>query len=334
MKNLSKRKDSGRHLRRFFVVIVSVALIITTFSASARVFDGRSGMSLFAEGVLWTVLGNKRDFSEEKTIKKIENARAENDSYLAPEIYKTLYNFESYNFSGREICRFGSGEKLVIYMHGGAFIYQPLLFHYRYCHILARELDAKVLMPIYPKAPTHKIEDMLAFIKDFYIDALNSYSPDNIIFMGDSAGGTLALSLAQMLYYEGKPQPSDVIVISPCVDIALDNPEMEKIQPYDPMLCLPDLQLKMKYCTYEDTDLNDYRISPLYGEIKRIAPITYFTGTYEILVPDARLFNKKATEQGADIDYYEYEKMCHTFCLFPMPEAKECLVIIKDAVYD
>ena len=334
MRNVSKIRDSGRHLRRFFVVIVAVSLIMTTFSASVRVFDGRSGMSLFAEGVLWVVLGNKRDFSEEKTIQKIENAEKTNETYQAPDFYKTLYDFTSYDFEGREICEFGSGEKVIIYLHGGAYMYQPLLFHYRYCHILSKDLNAKVLMPIYPKAPTYKIEDMLSFAHDFYMEVLKTYDPSDIIFMGDSAGASLSLSLAQFLYYDGDPQPSDLILISPCVDIALDNPDLIKYQPHDPMLNLMDLKVKMQYCTYEDTDLDDYRISPINGEIQGLAPITYFSGTYELLVPDARLFYQKATAEGADIEYYEFEKMCHTFCLFPIPEAKECLVIIKEAVYD
>lgn len=334
MKRTVKKRDKGRHFRRFCVVVVAIALICTTFSASARVFDGRSGMSLFSEGVLWVVLGGKRNFSEEKTIGHIEKARKENENYRVPDFYKFLYGFSTYDFNGTEVCDYNpDGDKLIIYLHGGAYIYQPLLFHYRYCNVLARELDARVLMPIYPKAPNFTIEYMLDMVYDFYKDALKSYEPENIVFMGDSAGGGLSLSLAQTLLKSGDPQPSDIILLSPCVDIAFDNPELEAYAENDPMLCLPDLRLKMQYCTKKNTDMDDFRISPINGEVVGLAPITLFAGTYELLVPDARKFVKQSAEKGVIIDYYEYEKMCHTFCLFPIPEARECLIIIERAVY-
>ena len=39
--------------------------------------------------------------------------------------------------------------------------------------------------------------------------------PGNVIVIGDSAGGNLALALALRLKEEGKPQPAALVLISP-----------------------------------------------------------------------------------------------------------------------
>ena len=54
--------------------------------------------------------------------------------------------------------------------------------------------------------------------------------------MGDSAGGGLALGLAEVLRDQGDICPEELILISPGVDMTLTNPDIPNYVALDPML--------------------------------------------------------------------------------------------------
>ena len=81
-----------------------------------------------------------------------------------------------------------------------------------------------------------------------------------------------------------------------------------------------------------DTDPGYYQLSPINGPVIGLAPITLFTGTYELLLPDARLFRDLAAGQGVTINYFEYPRMFHCFVVMPMPEAEDALDKIVELI--
>jgi len=80
--------------------------------------------------------------------------------------------------------------------------------------------------------------------------------------------------------------------------------------------------------------LDDPLVSPMFGELKGLAPITLFSSTRDILNPDARAFVKKAEAAGLTVNYHEAPEMIHVYPLLPMPEAKEPLKMIEDLLTD
>ncbi|WP_434751036.1 alpha/beta hydrolase fold domain-containing protein [Paenibacillus amylolyticus] len=50
------------------------------------------------------------------------------------------------------------------------------------------------------------------------------------------AGGGLSLALAQYLLEQGLPQPKDIILLSPWLDITLNNPQVLAMIDKEPML--------------------------------------------------------------------------------------------------
>lgn len=57
--------------------------------------------------------------------------------------------------------------------------------------------------------------------------------PADLILMGDSAGGGFVLALAQFMKQEEVPQPSQLILLSPWLDLSLSNPNIKEIDPSD-----------------------------------------------------------------------------------------------------
>lgn len=67
---------------------------------------------------------------------------------------------------------------------------------------------------------------------------ISTINPAELIFMGDSAGGGFALALAQKIRDENDPQPGQIILLSPWLDITLTNPNINDIDGIDPFLVL------------------------------------------------------------------------------------------------
>jgi acetyl esterase/lipase len=140
--------------------------------------------------------------------------------------------------------------------------------------------------------------------------------------MGDSAGGSISLSLAQLLKEKNLPQPGNIILISPGLDMSLSNPEINKVAKFDPVLSVPALIDIIKWYRGEKSSKH-YLVSPIYGNLEGLGKISLFTGTHDILYPDARKFKNMAAKKGLKIGYYEYPSMIHVWPLLFFPESKK-----------
>ena len=89
---------------------------------------------------------------------------------------------------------------MVLYLHGGAFLTCGAYSHGRLVSMLSSFADSPVLVPNYRKLPKHSISEALDDCYDGYRWLRrNGYQPHQIVLAGDSAGGYLALALAQRL---------------------------------------------------------------------------------------------------------------------------------------
>ena len=87
--------------------------------------------------------------------------------------------------------------RVVLYLHGGAFLTCGAYSHGRLVSMLSRFADSPVLVPNYRKVPKHSISDAIDDCYDGYRWLRRKgYRPDQIVLAGDSAGGYLGLALA------------------------------------------------------------------------------------------------------------------------------------------
>ena len=284
----------------------------------------RSFMSSFAAFAI-RASGTKKTYANpakrEKYIQKlrVKNARPFN---LPPYLYRS--NPEQVEVDGVEVVYFGSGsEKKIIYLHGGAYCEPPLLPHFMLCDRLADETGYGIIFPIYKKAPDYTFEDSYAFLDGLSKALLETTTPEDLVFMGDSSGGGLALGFCAYLNETDRPMPSRLILLSPWLDASMDTPFDPGIEKVDPNLQYDFLKLAGENWAGE-TDVHDYRISPTYYEkLAELPPMTIYYGTFENILADGRAFRDKCEAAGAQLDYREYEEMNHDFVLYPIPEAKQ-----------
>lgn len=140
--------------------------------------------------------------------------------------------------------------------------------------------------------------------------------------MGDSAGGNISLGLAHYVNMHDLPQPKDIILLSPCVDMVLDNPVIFDYETRDPMLAVEGYDV-IRRIWAADKSLHDPLISPIYGNFNGLGKISIFIGTHEGLFPDNMRLDKLLTDQRIEHHTYVYPKMNHVFVLYPIPEARD-----------
>lgn len=209
----------------------------------------------------------------------------------------------------------------IVYMHGGAYCFEITPYHWRLIAEMVDRLNARVTVPIYPLAPEHTFDDIFAPMMALYRDVLERTPAEDVVFMGDSAGGNMALVLTMMAARAGLPAPGRHVLISPGLDMSLANPAIHDAARIDPWLGIPGgLEAIRLYAP--NMESADWRVSPLYGDLSVLPKTLVLSGTRDILSPDALVFAEKAGAAGADIALVLEEGMFHVWPLIDMPEAR------------
>lgn len=207
----------------------------------------------------------------------------------------------------------------ILYWHGGAFCFELTPFHWSLIAEMAERLGAHVSVPVYPLAPEHNFHDAYGFARAVWQDVLQQ--DDEVIVMGDSAGGTMALVLSMMAAQEGWARAARLVLLSPAVDAMLTNPETRNVALIDPWLDIPGGREAFAQFA-ADLDFSDWRISPVYGDLAVLPPMLVFTGTHDMLYPDTVSFAQKADALDLDLTLVTGERMFHVWPLIDMPEAR------------
>lgn len=81
-------------------------------------------------------------------------------------------------------------------------------------------------------------------VEEAYRQSMSHTDPQDRVILGDSAGGTLALTLIRHLRERGlaREQPARIAVFSPWIDLATDDPMSWRIDPIDPELGVTGLR--------------------------------------------------------------------------------------------
>ena len=225
------------------------------------------------------------------------------------------------------------GRKQIVYLHGGAYVNSFASQHWSFMSKLVDGLHCTVIAPNYPHAPEYHVHDVFEFLLPLYQELAGVVGAENVTLMGDSSGGGISLALAQRLREDGLPQPGHVIMLSPWLDATLSNPEIALVDRIDPFLGVEGLQYAGAAYA-RNVDPKSYLVSPVYGTLKNLAPVTVFIGTRDIFLPDCRKLRDRAALENVKLNYREYDDMVQDWMLGPLPVAKQVLREITDQLSD
>jgi monoterpene epsilon-lactone hydrolase len=213
-----------------------------------------------------------------------------------------------------------TAERAAIYLHGGAYISEIAPQHWALISKLA-DAGVRVEVPSYGLAPQHTHREAYPFVTAVYRGLLEEIDAEAVSFVGDSAGGGLALGLAQTLGEEGLPQPRQLVLLSPWLDLTIGNPDVVAVEARDPWLSSVGLRVAGEAWAGGD-DPTDPRLSPLNGPLAGLAPIHVLVGTHEICLPDVLEMQVRAEKEGAPLDVIVCEGAVHVYPLVPAPEGR------------
>ena len=312
------------------------AAIAAGYTVVSHAVFHRSNTSTAAEVYLRATGGGKKPLKDmvllDNTI--LERAETNDRRYTIPSSVTFKVSSREELLDGRQVFHLNQrpiNDRAVIYLHGGMFINQPTSEHWRFVEIVAQRTRAEIIMPLYPLAPVHGALEAMDFIAKVYQATIEKYGASNVTIMGDSCGGGIAASFAEHLSSLGLEQPGHLILISPWVDVTLRNPDILPYEASDPVLSAHGLQ-KLGLTWAKDLDPNDYRVSPVNGEVRNLRNVVVFIGTREIFYPDARLFYDRVNATGVHAELYIGRGLNHNYPLLLIPEARRAIDRMVDII--
>ena len=276
---------------------------------------------------LWVIKlkGIKRNFGKNPVdVKKIrkEDMYQPKGSFFKKNV---LQSFQIAESSITEVGLDRNAKNLLIFIHGGAFISGPAQHHWDTVKEITKRTNHTVWLCNYPKAPEHQIKKISENIDTIYTEALKSYNATHISIIGDSVGGTLTTALVQRLIAKKVAVPKQVILVTPVMDSSMSNPQIDAVEPNDPMLSKAGIFSAKQLCAGE-TDLKDPMMSPLYGSFQGFPKTVLFLAQYDIMYPDGKLAAEKIKNAHIEMEIIEGIRMPHIWPFLPvMSEAKNAL---------
>jgi acetyl esterase/lipase len=217
----------------------------------------------------------------------------------------------------------------ILMLPGGGYTLEPSKRYKDIAEYFALKEQAKVSILSYPLSPEYTALAAHQYLLNSYVRLTQEYPDDEFYLFGDFSGGGLALSFLQELRDKGNlPMPVRTAVVSPWLDIALENPKIKIVKKTDPFL--PVEALKEAGSRYRGNLEPEHPfVSPIYGDWNHLGKILIFSGADEIMTPDCeRLAEKAGKFKETQIIYKKGAKMFHDWILIPCKETDATLDII------
>ncbi len=215
-------------------------------------------------------------------------------------------------------------DQVLLYLHGGGFVYGLTSLHRQMVAYLARKMSIRVLMVDYRLAPEYPFPAAVDDCVTAYRWLLKqSFSAQNIVVAGDLAGGNLTITTLMKLRDSGEPLPVAAACLSPVADLTNRDDLFKTVD--DPMLHPRAARIyNQSYVAHNDA--HDPLISPVFGDWHNLPPLLVHAGEDEILRDDAVRIEELAKEAGVDVRLEIYPRMWHVWQLFlTLPQAVHSL---------
>jgi hypothetical protein len=149
---------------------------------------------------LLTLNNTKRMYKNAKTAHYYleKNRKLNMKPYQLPKTCKT--GWEEVLIEGVQcFLKTGTSKTTLFYLSGGAYFCFPNAYHFRMLDDIQKGTNATVLLAIYPLAPNYTFAESYSKIWRVFLHASMQYGAKNLVLMGDSSGGGIALGLTEML---------------------------------------------------------------------------------------------------------------------------------------
>ena len=211
----------------------------------------------------------------------------------------------------------GGTAPLLVFLHGGGFIYGDIESHDAPCRLLAERAGVRVLSVEYrlaPEAPFPAAHDDCVAAYRWVVEHADEMDadPQRLAVGGDSAGGNLAAWVALVAAEEGLPCAFQLLVY-PTTDAHHDTASARM---FDEGFFLTRRFMDLATSTYvpAGTDLDDPRLSPLNADVPEgLAPAYLCTAGFDPLRDEGEAYARKLVEAGVAVEMHRFPDQIHGF---------------------
>ncbi len=210
--------------------------------------------------------------------------------------------------------------RLIIYYHGGGFVFGSSQSHRTITSHLAVLAKSEVLSVDYrlaPESPAPTAHNDCFAVYRWVLE--QGYDPALITLAGDSAGGNLALSTAIRARDANLPLPGSIVMMSPALDLAGEGAS-HKTEPEPPLLTR-QLMGFFNAAYVLDGDLSSTSVTPFSSNLHGLPPVLVHVGDWELLRDDSITITERLRQAGVEAELKVWPGMVHCWQLFaPMLE--------------
>ena len=224
-------------------------------------------------------------------------------------------------------------DKVVLYLHGGAWVCSYPNLHHNLVARLCRQIGAKALMVDYRLAPEHRFP---AAIDDCWSAwrwlLAQGVAAKDIVIAGDSAGGNLSLALLHRIKAAGDDMPACAVLISPVVDFTLSSPSMVTNEKRDSMFTGARM-IGLRHLYIDAAQMLHPDASPLFADYRGLPPLLFQSSESEMLRDDSLRAAAKANASGVKIEVELWAGMPHVFQSMQMlPQSRAAIENMADFI--
>jgi monoterpene epsilon-lactone hydrolase len=305
------------------------AVVHETYSFRSRVLQ-RTIRIVFKPVLRFTPI-NERTFTAIRAIDGLSARRRR-----SPHV-----DFRAYDLGGVRVesmtHRYGpDSEMTILYLHGGGFFSGSIVTHRRICERLARKTGATVISVDYVQLPEGSIAESVQDVITAYAALVQeSDHPDKIVVAGDSAGGYLAMKVAELATRRGLVAPAALLGFSPLLSVDPDRQDkaVERvIRARDAYLPIQRIaHIREQWLPEGGATIEGYT-SPLHATAYIRSPTFFVAVEDELLRPEVEAMALLLAQRGVEVETHIWRKQVHAFPVLvdALPEAEMALQLAAD----
>ncbi|MEV0064357.1 alpha/beta hydrolase [Nocardia sp. NPDC050718] len=216
--------------------------------------------------------------------------------------------------------RDGATLPVIVFAHGGGFVFCDLDSHDEFCRSMAEGVGAVVVAVDYRLAPEHRApaahEDVLTALR-WAAEHAGEFGgdPARIALAGDSAGGNLAATVAIAVRDGGGPEVAAQILFYPVID---DDFETESYRRFGTGHYNTTSAMRWYWQQYAPHGTDDVRLVPTRAEsLAGLPPAVVITAELDPPCAAGDAYARRLADDGVAVRHRRYDGLFHGFLTIP-----------------
>ncbi|MBQ9238633.1 MAG: alpha/beta hydrolase [Treponema sp.] len=209
-----------------------------------------------------------------------------------------------------------SSKRVVLYVHGGAFVGGSRVAYREFCSLLAHKSFSRVVVPEFRLMPEHPLPDAMDDIRSVFrtlyteeqVACLLAAEPGaggsdawpEFIIAADGSGATIALSFVRSLDAKYRERITRIVLLSPWLNFSPDSLALSAKKKSDDVISTEMLKRCLGYTGWEN-DAGRAALSIVAAtdrELRGFPAVYMQLGGKELLLPDAVQFAERLRQTG------------------------------------